>query len=258
MLRTRLVRPGEIRLVDEERPTPGAGELLIRIEVAGICGSDRHMFRGEYPTAANVTLGHEFCGIVEAAGLGVSRLLPGTRITADPNIACGHCAACRAGQVNLCSSLQALGVTRDGGFAEYAIVPETQAIALPADLDPLLGAFSEPLACCLHGIERAAIKPGQTVAVLGGGVIGLLMVQLARLAGASAVVLVTRQAERRALAERLGANATVDPAVSDVVKLSGRWYRAGWMWRSNAPAYPRRCSRASAQCEMAGHWFSLE
>ena len=218
MLRTRLVRPGEMRLVDEERPTPGAGELLVRIEAAGICGSDRHMFRGEYPTATNVTLGHEFCGIVEAAGPGASRVLPGTRITADPNIACGHCAACRAGRVNLCSSLQAIGVTRDGGFAEYAIVPETQAIALPADLDPLLGAFSEPLACCLHGLDRAAIKPGETVAVLGGGVIGLLMVQLARLAGASAVILVTRQSARRALAERLGANATVDPAAGDVVE----------------------------------------
>jgi L-iditol 2-dehydrogenase len=207
----RLLAHDRMELVEAARPAAGAREVLVRVEAAGICGSDRHMFRGEYPTALPVILGHEFCGIVEAVGSEVTRLVPGQRVTADPNIACGHCAACRMGRVNLSANLQAIGVTRDGGFAEYVAIPEAQAIVLPASLDPLHGAFSEPLACCLHGLDVARIRPGDAVAVLGGGVIGLLMVQLARLAGATTVVLSTRQAPRRALARSMGASAAVDP-----------------------------------------------
>ncbi|MBI4920404.1 MAG: zinc-dependent alcohol dehydrogenase family protein [Devosia nanyangense] len=215
MKAARLHRPGEMSVEDVAVPIPGPRDLLVRVEAAGICGSDRHMFRGEYPTALPVTLGHEFCGIVEGVGEDVSQVRVGDRITADPNIACGHCDACRAGRVNLCANLQAIGVTRDGGFAEYVVVPEGQAIVLPAGLDPLLGAFSEPLACCLHGLDVARIKPGDSVAVLGGGVIGLIMVQLARLAGAGSVVLSTRQAPRRELALSLGATHAVDPSAGD-------------------------------------------
>jgi len=217
MKAARLVRPGLMQVEEVARPVAGPGEVLVRIEAAGVCGSDRHMFRGEYPTAWPVTLGHEFCGVVEAVGEGVARLRVGDRVTADPNIGCGHCEACRAGRVNLCASLQAIGVTRNGGFAEFAVMPAAQAIELPADLDPLLGAFSEPLACCLHGLDVARIRPGDSVAVFGGGVIGLLMVQLARLAGAASVVLVTRQAPRRVLAMTLGATHAIDPADGDAV-----------------------------------------
>ena len=121
------------------------------------------------------------------------------------------------GRVNLCHNLTAIGVFRDGGFADYVIVPQGQAIELPLDLDPLHGAFCEPLACCLHGLDVAKIVPGSSVVVLGGGVIGLLMVQLARLAGATKVVLSTRQKPRRDLALTLGATHTVDPAAGDPV-----------------------------------------
>jgi threonine dehydrogenase-like Zn-dependent dehydrogenase len=175
------------------------------------------MFHGEYPTALPVTLGHEFAGIVEAVGEGAGRLPVGTLITADPNIACGYCAACRSGRPNLCHNLVAIGVFRDGGFADYVLVPEGQAFELPPDLPPVHGAFSEPLACCLHGLDVARIQPGMSVAVLGGGVIGLLMVQLARLAGAETIILSTRQAARRALALELGATHAVDPGAGDVV-----------------------------------------
>ncbi|HZY48242.1 MAG TPA: zinc-dependent alcohol dehydrogenase family protein [Devosia sp.] len=218
MRAARLAQPRAMRVEDVQRAVPGPNDVLVRVEAAGICGSDRHMFRGEYPTALPVTLGHEFCGIVEALGEDASRLSVGERITADPNIGCGHCAACRAGRVNLCEALQAIGVTRDGGFAEYVVMPEAQAIALPAEMNPLHGAFSEPLACCLHGLDVAAIRPGDSVAVLGGGVIGLLMVQLARLAGAAQVILATRQAPRRALAETMGATDTIDPSAGHAVE----------------------------------------
>jgi L-iditol 2-dehydrogenase len=200
------------------RPVPGPGELLVKVAAAGLCGSDRHMFHGEYPTALPVTLGHEFCGVVEAVGAGAGRIPVGTLITADPNIACGHCPACRRGRPNLCHNLVAIGVFRDGGFADCVLVPELQAFELPSDLPPSRGAFSEPLACCLHGLDVARVQPGMSVVVLGGGVIGLLMVQLARLAGAEMVILSTRQAARRTLALELGATHAVDPAAGDPVQ----------------------------------------
>ena len=131
MQAARLRAIGDMRVETVPRPVPGPGELLVRVKAAGLCGSDRHMFHGEYPTALPVTLGHEFCGIVEAAGDGANRLPIGTRITCDPNIACGHCPACRMGRPNLCYNLVAIGVFRDGGFAEYVVIPEAQAFERP-------------------------------------------------------------------------------------------------------------------------------
>ena len=222
MLAARFINVGDMRIEEVGKPIAGPGELLVRVEATGLCGSDRHMFHGEYPTALPVTLGHEFAGIVEAVGSGVGRIGVGARVTGDPNIACGYCPACRMGRVNLCHNLKAIGVQLDGGFAQYVIVPQTQAIELPLELTPTHGAFCEPLACCLHGLDVARIAPGSSVAVLGGGVIGLLMVQLAELAGATTVILSTRQRPRRDLALTLGATHAVDPsAVDPIAAVSG-------------------------------------
>ena len=222
MKAARFFNVGDMRIEEVGKPAAGPGELLVRVEATGLCGSDRHMFHGEYPTALPVTLGHEFAGIVEAVGSGVSRIGVGARVTGDPNIACGYCPACRMGRVNLCHNLKAIGVQLDGGFAQYVIVPQTQAIELPHDLRPTHGAFCEPLACCLHGLDVARIAPGSSVAVLGGGVIGLLMVQLAKLAGATTVILSTRQRPRRDLALTMGATHAVDPsAVDPIAAVSG-------------------------------------
>jgi threonine dehydrogenase-like Zn-dependent dehydrogenase len=152
-------------------------------------------------------------------GSGVTGFQTGMRVTGDPNIVCGRCPRCRSGQINLCANLTAIGLQQDGGFAEYVVVPQMQAYELPLDLAPTHGAFCEPLACCLHGIDLAAIPPGASVVVLGGGVIGLLTVQLARLAGARQVVLSTRQKSRRDLALGIGATAAVDPSAGDVVDI---------------------------------------
>ena len=213
----RLTKVGSLELQNVPKPVPGPDELLVRVEACGICGTDRHLFLGEFPSRPPVTLGHEFAGIVESIGAAVTGFSPGDRITGDPNIACGRCAHCQAGRVNLCENLVAIGIHRDGGLADYVLVPQKQAFSLPLSLPPAHGALCEPLACCLHGMDLAGIKPGDTVAVLGGGVIGLLVVQLARLAGASAVILSTRQAPKRDLATKVGATATVDPSASDPI-----------------------------------------
>ena len=210
---------GKLALRDIEKPVPKADELLIRIEACGICGTDRHLFLGEFPSKPPVTPGHEFVGVIEAVGRDVTDFEPGMRVTGDPNIACGHCAECQRGRVNLCANLQAIGIHRNGGFADYAVLPHKQAHLLPSSLNPLHGAFCEPLACCLHGVDLAKLKAGSSAIVIGGGVIGLLVVQLARLAGATNVVLITRNAEKRQLAEKLGATATLDPSSGgDVVE----------------------------------------
>jgi len=213
----RLEATGKLALREVERPDPGVGELLVRVEACGICGTDRHLFLGEFPSKPPVTLGHEFCGIIERVGDGVSGFREGMRVTGDPNIVCGRCPECQRGRVNLCHNLQATGIHRDGGFAEYVCIPQQQAFELPLALPPLHGAFCEPLACCIHGVDLAEIRTGCSVLVLGGGVIGLLVVQLARLAGATKVVLVTRSEEKRTLAESLGATASADPSTGDIV-----------------------------------------
>lgn len=196
---------GDIAEVEVAKPQPAAGEVLVRVLAAGICGTDRHLYKGEFPCAPPVTLGHEFCGEVVGVGEGVALPL-GTRIACDPNIACGTCDQCLRSRVNLCVRNVAIGIHRDGGFAEYATLPAHRALPV-GDLDPETAAFAEPLACTLHGLDIGAPIPGERVVVLGGGVIGLLAVQLVRNAGAE-VVLVTRQAEKRRLAESLGAKAT--------------------------------------------------
>ncbi|MBY0351147.1 alcohol dehydrogenase catalytic domain-containing protein [Tabrizicola sp.] len=218
MRAVRLQAVGRIEVVEVPTPAPGPGEILVRILAAGICGTDRHLFRGEFPCAPPVTLGHEFCGEVTAVGTGV-RQAPGTRIACDPNIACGVCDQCLRGRVNLCVHNIAIGIHRDGGLADYATLPAHRALPV-GDLDPLHAAFAEPLACTLHGLDIGAPVPGERVIVLGGGVIGQLAVQLARNAGAE-VMLVTRHPAKRALAERLGATATAATEAEALARLGG-------------------------------------
>lgn len=206
MRAVRLQAVGRIGLEELSRPEPGPGDVVIRVGAAGICGTDRHLYAGEFPSSPPVTLGHEFAGEVVAAGVASGHAV-GARVACDPNIACGTCAECRRGRVNLCAANVAIGLHRDGGFAEYACIPGHRALPLPGDLTFEEGAFAEPLACTLHGLDVARLVPGERAMVLGGGVIGLLAVQLARAAGAE-VLLVTRQASKRAVAQATGAHLT--------------------------------------------------
>lgn len=206
MRAVRLLGLNDLHLCDVPIPDPAPGEVLVKVEACGICGTDRHLLKGEFPSKPPLTLGHEFSGHVVACGAGVSIPL-GTRVTCDPNTWCGNCPECRRGRVNLCANNVATGIGRDGGFAEYCAFPAHKAHVLPADLPPLHGAFAEPLACTLHGLDIGAAKPGERVIILGGGVIGMLALQLANLAGAE-VMLVTRQPDKRNLGLSLGAGIT--------------------------------------------------
>ncbi len=207
--------PGRIDVESRHGPRPGAGEILVEVQACGVCGTDVHILDGAYPATADVALGHEYAGVVLDVGAGVRDLAPGDRVAVDPNLACGTCPACRRGDDHLCDRLQALGVTRDGGFAERCLVPASQAHRLPEGLGFEAAALAEPLSCCLHGLDVAGIRAGDRVVVLGAGPIGLLMTQLVRTAGAALVLVTDPVASKRELAVRLGADVVVDPAGRD-------------------------------------------
>lgn len=189
-------------------------EVLIRVAACGVCGTDVHIYHGDKGSAdviPPVILGHELSGVVEAVGSAVDRVQIGDHVTVDPNIYCGECHYCRNGKKQLCTNLQAIGVNRNGGFADHCYAPQAQCYKLEPDIPLSHGAMAEPLACCLHGIDRAHIKVGDTVCVIGGGAIGLLMVQLAKLSGASRVILSEPVALRREIGMQLGADWAIDP-----------------------------------------------
>ncbi len=208
----------KLAITEVEKPKASVGKSVIKILACGICGTDRHIYKGEYPSGKPVILGHEFGGVIEEVGPG-SKFKVGQVVSIDPNIVCGTCVDCLAGRTAFCPDLTALGVNINGGLAEYVLTPDTQIYPVVDGLNPLHLAFIEPLACSIRGLDLAELKGGEKVAILGGGVIGLLVVQLAKLAGASEIVLITRQKFRRDVAMQIGATQTVDPKSEDVAKV---------------------------------------
>ena len=209
-----------------EEPVPSVGpeDVLVKVAACGVCGTDVHIYHGDKGSAEvtpPIVLGHEFSGVVEATGARVTTVRPGDHVTVDPNIYCGKCRSCRMGKKQLCANLFAIGVNRTGGFAEYCSVPEQQCYLLDKDIPLRNGAMAEPLACCIHGMDRIGIQAGETVLIVGGGAIGLMMLQLAKLRGAARVIVSEPVAMRRKIAEQLGADFTIDPAaesIPDVLK----------------------------------------
>ena len=207
---------GNMTFAVEDLPVPqaGPGELVVRNKVCGVCGTDVHIYHGE-PGSADVNppvvLGHEYSGEVVEVGEGVTGFAVGDHVTIDPNIYCGHCPYCQNGKKQLCPSMEAIGVTRDGGFAQYSLIPASQAFKLDPTVSWEAAAMAEPLACCLHGIDLAGIQAVDKVCVVGGGAIGLIMVQLAKLSGASKIVLSEPNEKRRQVGRQLGADAAIDP-----------------------------------------------
>lgn len=166
---------------NREIPQPNEHEVLVRVKACGVCGTDVHIFNG-MPGSAEVTppivLGHEFAGEVVQIGRSVKALSINDRVAIDPNIYCGICEYCRSGKKHLCDHLEAIGVTRDGGMAEYCIVPENQCIKVSNNLSYYEAAMIEPLSCVLHGIELLSIKSESEILIIGGGFIGSMFLQM--------------------------------------------------------------------------------
>ncbi|MCG6926572.1 MAG: alcohol dehydrogenase catalytic domain-containing protein [Acidobacteria bacterium] len=217
----RLHGPGDLRLHDEPRPTPAPGEVLVRVEAVGICGSDLHWFEegsvGGVPLTRPLSPGHELAGRTE----------DGRRVAVDPAIPCDECSLCREGHPNLCPSVRFAGYGEDdGALREWMAWPERCLFPLPDALSTVDGAMLEPLGVALHAVDLAHLRPGMTVGVFGCGPIGLLALQVARLAGATRLIatdLPTRP-HRLDAARALGAEAVPADAgreASTILELTG-------------------------------------
>ena len=217
----RAVFYGKHDLRVEEHPMPEVGphDVLIQVEACGVCGTDVHIYEGD-KGAAEVTpptiLGHEFSGVIREVGSEVKKYKAGDRVCIDPNCYCGACDPCRNGVAHFCENMMGYGTTVNGGFAEYCAVDERQVYLLGENTTFEQGAMAEPVACCLHGIDMCEIQPGQQVVIIGGGMIGLLMLQLAKLAGAAKVALLEPVENKREVGRKLGADVCIDPVKEDV------------------------------------------
>lgn len=210
---------GDIRVVDGY-PMPRVREngVLIRVKACGVCGTDMHIFSGAQGATEcepPVVLGHELAGVVEQVGPAVTRVRVGQHVTVNPNIACEACGPCRRGDPHFCDHMAATGVNFDGGFAEYCEVLEKQAFVVPDELPFEHAAMGEPVSCCLHGIDLCGIRCGDTALIVGGGAIGMIMLQLARMSGAARVAMLETNHQRFDLARALGADLVLDPTEDD-------------------------------------------
>ncbi len=201
--------PGNVGVKDIPEPAPAAGQVLVKVAAAGICGTDLHIYHDEFKTQPPVVLGHELSGEVVAVGEDVEGVVPGLRVTTETYFStCGACRFCRTGHANLCLSRRSIGSAVNGGFTSYVVVPAENVHALPKGLSFEAGALTEPLACVVHGVlSTPTVRPGDVAVIAGPGAIGLLTLQVVKAAGATVVMLGTNaDAERLELAKRLGAD----------------------------------------------------
>lgn len=217
-----LTAPSSLELQDFPTPTPADDEVLIRIRACGICGSDIHGWDGSSGRRnPPLIMGHEAAGEIAATGRSASRFKPGDRVTFDSTIYCGECDDCRAGRINLCAHRRVVGVSpseykQHGAFAEFLAVPERIVHAIPPELSFEHAAMIEPVSIAIHAVGRLASHHPKTTIVVGAGMIGLLVVQALRWAGAKTIVAVDLENSRLELARTLGATHTFNSRTDDV------------------------------------------
>jgi L-iditol 2-dehydrogenase len=214
---------GKLNLIEMPIPEPQQDEVLIRIHACGICGSDVHGYDGSTGRRLPpIVMGHEAAGVVEAVGSAVSKFRPGDRVTFDSTIFCGKCFFCLRGQVNLCEEREVIGVStptfrRMGAFAEFVAVPARIAYHLPEEMPFPHAALIEAVSVAVHAVSLTPISLNDTVVVIGAGMIGLLTLQAAMLAGAGRVFVVDVDESRLELARALGATSTFNSRAADII-----------------------------------------
>lgn len=211
--------PKDIRVEQMEMPQLEAGTVKIKVEYAGICGSDMHEYlAGTYPMRSQPVLGHEFSGTVTEVASDVHTVQVGDRVAVEPLIPCGKCDNCKRGFVNLCIDRQGYGYTKSGGFAEYAVAREENIFLLPDHMSLELGALVEPTAVAVHAVRQSQLNLGDSAAIFGAGPIGLLLLQAVKAAGASRIYVIEVSEERRQKALELGATIVINPMETDAVR----------------------------------------
>lgn len=218
-MRRVVVSADSIDVVTADVPTPEGGEAQVQTVVSGVCGSDTHAAHGRHPfIALPYRPGHEVVGVVRAVGADVTAVTVGDRVTVLPTLPCGHCKMCVTERSNLCENLRFFGCGYDqGGMADYFTIDATRLVAIPDDLDDRQAALIEPLSTPVHATRIAGDLRGRTVAILGAGTIGLLVLAAARHRGAARIVVTDMLSSKRERALRLGADAVVDAGAEDVV-----------------------------------------
>lgn len=212
----------DLRITEIEKPAPKSDEVLIKVMVCGICGTDVHIFNGDggcFPTPPGTVLGHEFSGVIEQVGENVTAFNVGDRVCVDPNQLCGECYYCKNGIGHFCEKMTGIGTGVNGGFAQYCCVSQSQVYKIADTTTYQMAAMAEPVACCLHGIDMCDISCGDTVAIIGGGMIGMIMLQLAKLSGASKLIMIEPVLEKHETAKKLGADICINPINEDVAKI---------------------------------------
>ena len=216
--------PHDLRVEEVPIPKIGPDELLIKVQAASICGTDLRIYHGNHRMYAPGTVripGHEVVGTIAEIGKDLTGFREGERVFVAPNMGCGHCAQCVSGNNNLCASYDAVGVTIDGGFAEYMRVPanavrQGNVIQVSESVDPAVAALMEPFACVLRGQNAVKVKTGDVVLVIGAGPIGIMHTKLAKASGAGRVIVSEPVTDRAAQAGRMGADRVVNPTQEDL------------------------------------------
>lgn len=216
-------RPHQAVIKEVPYPSPKPGELVIAVSQVGICGTDFHIFEGEFLSSYPIIPGHEFAGVVHELGEGVSDFAVGDRVTADPSLFCGRCRYCLTNRGNQCERWGALGNTVDGSMAEYVAVPARNVVKIPDDMSMETAAFVEPMACVVHAMNRLQLQAGQSVLLYGAGAMGLQLVQSLSRLGAAQLAVVDVSDRKLELARSLGATEAVH-AQRDRGALAGRTF----------------------------------
>jgi L-gulonate 5-dehydrogenase len=199
-------QPNSMAVCERPTPEPAAGEVRVRVRYAGICGSDLHIFHGKNPFVAYPrVIGHEFVGRIDTVGAGVNPARIGETVAIDPVISCGQCYACRVGRQNVCGKLQVIGVHRDGGFSEYAVVPHQNAYAIPQGLALTSASVIEPFAVAANVTHRTGVLAEDVALVYGAGPVGLNLVQVLKKVYGIRTFVTDHVDERLALARGCGA-----------------------------------------------------